>query len=172
MTSRFIVGRATHADLDAAKRLRLESLRDSPDAFGSLLSETLDHDDGWWESWLLSGATFIARDASTNRDVGIVRVQAMDDLPDEVAMLYSMWVDPVARGEGVGESLVDECVSWARNLGFDEVRLAVVAGNPHAVGLYQRCGFALTGHEEIRERDDALIVEMSRVIALAQTSNE
>lgn len=169
MTARFQLCRATLEELNEAKQLRLESLRESPDAFGSMLNEAVEHTDEWWSSWMLGGATFIARDHENDVAVGIVRVQALEEFPDEVAMLYSMWVAPGARGTGVSDLLVNECVNWARNLGFDELRLAVVAGNPHAVSLYQRCGFALTGHEETRERDDALIVEMSRVIASERT---
>lgn len=157
------IRRLTVADLDSARALRLESLLDSPMAFGSLYEDTLKQPDEWWQTWISGGATFAASD--TSGDVGIVRVQALDEHPDDVAMLYSMWVAPRARGRGVGEALVRECVQWARHVGFNDVQLAVVENNERAVQLYVRCGFRRTGRVEVRERDGVTIAEMSLAIA-------
>lgn len=163
MSQSFKTRRLTAADVDAARSLRLASLLDSPMAFGSLYEDTLMQPDEWWHEWISGGATFAAFDETG--DVGIVRVQALEEHPDDVAMLYSMWVAPRARGRGVGEALVRECVQWARHVGFNDMQLAVVENNERAVQLYVRCGFQRTGRVEVRERDGVTIAEMSLAIA-------
>jgi GNAT superfamily N-acetyltransferase len=55
--------------------------------------------------------------------------------------LVSMWVDPVARGQGVGDLLIQFVVEWAQAWGACRVRLGVWDGNTAAIGLYERNGF-------------------------------
>jgi ribosomal protein S18 acetylase RimI-like enzyme len=61
------------------------------------------------------------------------------------ARLGSLWVAPEARGAGVGASLIEVVVEWARSEGFDELRLDVNDDNASAVKLYDLRGFEPTG---------------------------
>ena len=56
-----------------------------------------------------------------------------------------MWVDPSARGQKVGEKLIDAIVSWARARGVSRLLLEVADDNAPAVALYDRRGFEPTG---------------------------
>ena len=62
--------------------------------------------------------------------------------------VYGMWVDPVARGAGVGALLVEEIVAWAAEQGHRKVELWVVDGNDGAARLYARLGFEATGESQ------------------------
>lgn len=55
--------------------------------------------------------------------------------------IYSVAVDPAARGCGAGQALVDAAIALARQLGLDEVTLEVRTDNAPAIGLYTRNGF-------------------------------
>ena len=61
--------------------------------------------------------------------------------------IYSVAVDPAARGCGAGQALVNAAIALARQLGLDEVTLEVRTDNAPAIGLYARNGF----------RDDRLL---------------
>lgn len=59
----------------------------------------------------------------------------------EVTELISLWVDPAARGRGVGDRLVEDIVRWARRSGAATLRLSVMDSNRAARALYERHGF-------------------------------
>ena len=55
--------------------------------------------------------------------------------------IYSVAVDPAARGCGAGQALIDAAVALARQLGLREVTLEVRTDNDAAIRLYTRSGF-------------------------------
>jgi ribosomal protein S18 acetylase RimI-like enzyme len=56
-----------------------------------------------------------------------------------------MWVEPSARGCGVGDALIAAVVAWAREQGVANVVLDVRVSNDRAVALYSRNGFVDVG---------------------------
>ena len=67
---------------------------------------------------------------------------------DEVARLRLLLVDPQARGLGLGERLVDECVRFGRAAGYKSVTLwthSILAAARHC---YEKAGFTLTSSEK------------------------
>lgn len=58
-----------------------------------------------------------------------------------VAHLESLFVEPAARGLGVGRQLADAVITWARGRGAKQVRVTAYATNDGAVRLYRRLGF-------------------------------
>lgn len=124
------------------KAIRLRALAEAPYAFGSTLAETAARPDASWDQQVRDLATFVAvRDGV---DVGMVRGIASTEEPG-TALLLSMWVDPVARGTGVGVTLVEALVDWARADGHQRVELEVKDANTAAVALYARLGFDHVG---------------------------
>jgi ribosomal protein S18 acetylase RimI-like enzyme len=65
--------------------------------------------------------------------------------PDGSVELISMWVAPFARGHGVGDSLANAILEWAREQQASRVALAVFEGNEPALALYRRHGFIDVG---------------------------
>ena len=76
-----------------------------------------------------------------------------------VGQLRLMIVDPKARGLGIGERLVSECVRFARQAGYRKVRLWTNSVLLAARHLYAKAGFRLVHKERHRSFGQNLVGE-------------
>jgi DNA-binding MarR family transcriptional regulator/GNAT superfamily N-acetyltransferase len=67
---------------------------------------------------------------------------------NEVARIRLLLVDPKARGLGVGARLVDECVRFARQAGYEKITLWTHSILTAARHIYEKAGFTLTSSEK------------------------
>ena len=120
--------------------IRLRSLQDSPDAFGSTYAREVTFTERDWRGRLdAPGPAVLVYDhdepvgmgAGWRYEPGRMRIVAM-------------WTDPRVRGRGVGTQVLDALVGWAR---AHDLRpdLCVAEGNPAARAVYERYGFVATG---------------------------
>ena len=149
------------------KAVRLSALRESPTAFGSTYEMESQLSDAEWTSRAADCTSagfvgYLAMEAGIA--CGIAR--ATPDIQDSaVAWLESMWVAPSHRRDGVGRSLVNGILTWARSRGIRAVKLTVTSNNEQAICFYKRLGFCLTGEAEPYANDPAL-VELEMLLPL------
>ena len=162
--------RALRADeVESWRDIRLRSLRDAPDAFGT----TYEQASAWpGERWATLVGWATAPDALQTvyladldgTVVGCARVSHGED--GGTALVTSMWVEPTARRRGVATALLEACEGWARDGGCLRIELEVAELNPDARLLYERAGFLETGEfRELRDGSTARTVVMLKSLA-------
>jgi GNAT superfamily N-acetyltransferase len=149
----------------ALRDIRLAALRDAPYAFGSTHAEASAFTEQDWRTRAAGGATFLAYlpEVCSAEPAGLAGGYLA--VPG-TAELVSMWVNPRARGRGIGEALIAKVAEWAeREAGATTLHLWVTEINKHAYQLYERCGFTPTGERQPLPSDPSLDeVAMSRSI--------
>ncbi len=96
------------------------------------------------------GAFDVVEDASGQ----IVGTAGLYPLDAQRAELRKMYLQPSARGQGLGKQLLERILAKAECLGFAEVRLETNSVLKEAVQLYQKYGFTPAEAEHLSPRCD------------------
>ena len=132
------------------KELRLRSLAESPDAFGSSLPVEKERSAHEWQHRVSAGTSslmdlpLLALVGSAPAGLAWAKVDQAD--PSLVA-LFQMWVAPEHRGLGLGSQLLQAAISWARARNAAAVCLGVTLGDSPATRLYRKAGFVPNGEK-------------------------
>ncbi len=137
--------------------IRLRSLRDSPDAFGSTVEREMAFTEADWAGRLDGrGPAVLAYQA----DEPVALGAGWEYEPGKL-MIVAMWTEPRVRGQGIGTRILDELVGWAQE---HDLRpdLWVADANPAARRLYEIYGFVANGDTSpLREGSE---LTMSRLV--------
>lgn len=74
------------------------------------------------------------------------------ELRDAAGFVHDVVVEPAARGEGIGQRLVESASAWLEGRGVPRVMLWTAEKNAGAQRLFERLGFRRTMIEMTRER--------------------
>lgn len=144
------------------KELRLLSLQDSPDSFGSTYEHEIKFSNEEWISRLDhdNRANYALPLIAELNGVAVGLAWGLLHNPyDKTAHIYQMWVSPSVRGQGVGRLLLKKIISWAKEFDFESISLAVTTTNIAAVHLYKTTGFEPYGSLERLREISALYVQ-------------
>jgi GNAT superfamily N-acetyltransferase len=151
---------ATPAEWEVMRDIRLAALQEAPYAFGSTYAREASFTQEQWLARLHDrAATYLGYLPGLAEPAGIggVYIRGDDDTGNQRPEVVSMWVRPAARGQKVGEALVEVTADWARRRGFGALHLGVTESNAAARRLYERCGFTLTGERQPLPSDPAVL---------------
>ena len=125
------------------RRLRLEALRKDPSAFGSSYEEEKKLPEEVWRKRIKTVLFAMEKD----KPLGMVSYVFSDRIKRRhVASIYGVYVKPEHRGEGIGGGLLEAALSEIRkNRGIIKVQLSVNPELRHAVRMYSKAGFLVTG---------------------------
>lgn len=128
-------------DWPAWRDIRLEALRESPEAFAATYAHEREFTEDLWRSRLEDPEAVSVLAAGDLRPEGMAA--GFQDLPDFLHV-GAMWVDPARRGRGVSHALLGAIEAWAgpRRL---RLHLDVSTLNGAARRSYERFGFVVTG---------------------------
>ncbi len=149
----FVVRPAFKKDWRELRRLRLEALADTPDAYGSTYEESLQRSAYQWKRMAKTFNYFVAE---RQGDLLGMASGGTHDLFPGTAWLYGMYVTPGERGTSMAAALVRSVASWALEAGYAELFLHVGAHVARARSFYQREGFVETGERDRMSRDHSL----------------
>lgn len=136
-------------DAQAYYDLRIEALKDSPDAFATRLEDAIQRPiSKTAENLALENAvTFGAfQDGQLQGNVTLVRNTAPK--LEHRASIVAVYVTPNARGNGLASRLMRELIHYAAKWhGLERLDLMVASENFPAIALYEQMGFEKYGTE-------------------------
>lgn len=155
-TDQFVLRRLIHDDAEAYKRLRLRALKDHPDFYTSTYAD-----------WDQPAANFAERIESAFTLGAFCTLESPQKLVGTLTLaiherknpklchkveIWSVYVAPEARGQGIARLMMEKCLILAREFGYVAVLLTVTAHNTVAHNLYKNLGFEEYGREPDAKR--------------------
>jgi ribosomal protein S18 acetylase RimI-like enzyme len=146
--------RADEADVLAYRDLRLQALRDHPEAFGSAYEENVEQPLAWFRERVHQNTKspdqliLIAEVLGQFKGmVGLMRQTGRK--VRHKAIIWGLYVDPQLRGKKLGRDLMKAAIEHANTLdGLEQIQLNVVTENQQAYQLYTRLRFEPYGLEK------------------------
>ena len=118
-------------------------VRDTLTEFGANHPGTVYYDpttDALYELFQKKGAGYFTATLS-GKVVGGAGIYPTDGLPADTCELVKMYLLPEARGMGLGKTLIEKNLSFAREKGYERVYLETMPELKQALKVYEKFGF-------------------------------
>ncbi|WP_409288256.1 GNAT family N-acetyltransferase [Peribacillus sp. SCS-37] len=144
------IKRLVKEDAGIYKPLRLEALRNNPEAFGSSYEEEKGLPLEVTERRFSQENSFTFGAFEENRLIGSVSlVRETKRKFQHRASIFAMYVQKEYRRKGAGRKLMEAAIGKARSLeGLEQLLLTVVSSNAGAKNLYAGLGFTVYGEDK------------------------
>ncbi|WP_448629448.1 N-acetyltransferase family protein [Cellulomonas soli] len=152
------IRKADEDDWALVQQVRLRSLREDGDVFGSSLVREEMFKESHWRMRLRSSPTWLALDEA-GLVIGCVSAIQEPGSPVDDRHVVALWVAPESRRRGVGWALLDAVRATAQHEGARTVSLWLEDSNHGAVDLSVRAGFTRTSERHQLTRDPSRVEE-------------
>lgn len=146
----FTIVRAAASDWTAYAQIRLRSLREEPDAYGSDHAREASLSPETWQQRIAAAETLLAYADGSADPVGTATGLPQ---PEGDTLVVAMYVDPVARRTGCAHAMLDRLADLGRTAGQRRLLIHVTDTNAAADRCYTAYGFVPTGRRFPLPRD-------------------
>lgn len=146
---------ASEVELKDYKNLRLEALREEPQAYGSSYKDQKNSPDEEWQRWLENyrngERNWMIFASDGQKLIGMMGAyQADSDVENNEANIIAVYVTKQARGKGVSKLLLKGLLTkLTKDTIIKKVKLAVNIDQVAAVKLYESFGFKVNGKDNM-----------------------
>lgn len=146
LTGPIAIRKATSEDIPFLQAMIWEAILASPTLLVQDGLETMQqYEEHYWKGWPEHpDPAFVALDG-TGRRLGAITVKPNDADEPVSSWRIGIGVEAFARGQGVGQHLIEQAIAFAMEKGALYVNLFVDPTNMQAIALYQRLGFVEVG---------------------------
>ncbi len=131
---------------ERVRLIRLDSLKENPEAFGATFESESTRPERYWRTRLSKSDFVLASDSSG--DVGIMFVDQVDEDFASSCWIRGCWIRPEARGTGIMRSFLEYVDSQVNVRPWGVQGLGVWVDNFTAIKAYQNIGFANVGEPQ------------------------
>ncbi|MEI2738200.1 MAG: GNAT family N-acetyltransferase [Chitinophagaceae bacterium] len=118
-------------------------VKDTLAEFGANKPGTVYYDpttDSLFELFQTKGAAYFVAEVD-EKTVGGGGIYPTDGLPANTCELVKMYLLPQARGTGLGRTLIEKCLNFAKDAGYKQVYLETMPELKQALSMYAKFGF-------------------------------
>ena len=144
------IRQAQESDAEAYRDLRLEGLRNHPEAFSADYEINEKQPMTYWVNRMrsLGDGTMMFFAVHQNNLIGMCGIFRGDSPKTQHSgTIVSVYIKSEWRGMLIADELIEACIEWARLHEIKIVKLGVAATNTPAIRCYARCGFTIYGTE-------------------------
>lgn len=163
MNEDFSIVQLTPDDWELYRELRLEGLKNDPQAFGSNYEKELEAPEAKWRLRLApyseesQALNVFVKDNKTEKLAGIMGFYTPDT---EVAQIVSVYISPKYRGKKLSSKLMCYLIDFIKSQGkYKNIKLSVNKEQLAAVNLYKSFGFEVVGEENLELGDHQIHTE-------------
>lgn len=133
-------------DWERVRLIRLDSLKENPEAFGATFESESIRPERYWRARLSKSDFVLATD--TSGDIGIMFVDQVDEDFASSCWIRGCWVRPEARGTGIMRAFLEYVDSQADVRPWGVQGLGVWVDNYSAITAYRNIGFEDIGEPQ------------------------
>ena len=122
-------------------------VRDSLAEFGANKPGTVFYDnttDHLYEMFQEPGSIYFVAEQD-GHVLGGAGIYPSEGLPAQTCELVKMYLEPQARGKGLGKLLIDKALDFAKGFGYTQVYIETMPELRKAVSIYEKFGFEYLG---------------------------